>query len=70
MHDLRLPGGGGGGRMKKRSGGKINIYFSGATFQASLPENNILKFILHGTVNLLGLFSDFRRLFWAFRGLF
>ena len=29
---------------------KINIYFSGATFQACLYENNILKFVLHWTL--------------------
>ena len=30
--------------------GKINIYFSGATFQACLHEYNILKFVLHWTL--------------------
>ena len=49
---------------------KINVYFSGATFQACLHENNILKFLLHWTLcKFMGLFSDFRGLFWAFRGL-
>ena len=26
---------------------KINIYFSGATFQVCLHKNNTLKFVLH-----------------------
>ena len=45
-------------------------FFSGATFQVCLHENNILKFVLHWTLcKFMGLFFDFRGLFWAFRGL-
>ena len=39
---------------------KINIYFSGATFQTCLHENNILKFVLHWTLcKFMGLFLIF-----------